>query len=120
MPRSFHGIVAAVVLLLSIFSLLKFTYFFLLPYKKRRSALDKAYDGKAFATDTSDIVMLAVGVVLAIAIFAMGGESVSFLGRLFVGATLIQLFFHAFHAPVPNDREAPEPCSPLKRMPFAI
>jgi hypothetical protein len=39
---------------------------------------------------------------------------------LFVGATLIQRFFHAFHAPVPPGRQAPPPHSPLKQISYAI
>src|SRR5579871_2396991 len=45
---------------------------------------------------------------------------ISFLAGLFVGATLIQLFFHAFHVPVAPEQEAPEPISPLKIMSYAI
>jgi hypothetical protein len=114
-----HGLVAATVLLASAYSLLKFT-FFALPYRRRRAALDKSYEGRVHATGTADSVLLLIALALAAALLATGGEPLSFLGGLFVGATLIQLFFHAFYAPVPASREAPEPRSPLKCMSYAI
>lgn len=49
-----------------------------------------------------------------------GVEAVSFLGGLWIGATLIQLYFHRFHTPVPTDKAAPPPTSPLKEMSYAI
>jgi hypothetical protein len=114
-----HRFVAATVLLLSAYSLLKLA-FFALPYARRRAALDKSYAGKAHATRTSDGVLLLIVVALAATLLAGGGEPISFLGGLFIGATLIQLFFHAFHASVPPGREAPDPHSPLKQMSYAI
>jgi len=112
-------LVAATVLLVSAYSRLKLG-FFALPYALRRAALDKAYAGKARATRTPDIVLLLIVLALAAALLANGGEPISFLGGLFVGATLIQLFFHAFYAAVAPGREAPGPCSPLKQMSYAI
>lgn len=114
-----HGFVAASVLLLSAYSVLKLA-FFALPYARRRAALDKSYAGKAHATRRSDSVLLLIVVALAATLLASGGEAISFLGGLFIGATLIQLFFHAFHASVPPGREAPDPHSPLKQMSYAI
>ena len=49
-----------------------------------------------------------------------GIEAVSFLGGLWIGATLIQLYFHEFHVPVPQDRAAPPVVSPIKSMSYAI
>jgi hypothetical protein len=120
MPAVAHNIVSIIVLLLSAYSILKFAFFFVLPYEKRRAALDRSYDGRPYATGTSDMILLVVAIALAAALLVSGGEPISFLGGLFVGAVLIQLFFHAFHAPVPDGREAPEPRSPLKRMSYAI
>lgn len=119
MPDIVHGITSAVVLLVSAYSVLKFV-FFALPYETRRAALDRSYGGKMYATKTSDMVLLVIVAALAAVLLTDRGEPISFLGGLFVGAVLIQLFFHAYHAPVPADREAPEPRSPLKRMSYAI
>ena len=120
MANVFQGVVTSLVLLLSVYSVLKFAFFFLLPYEKRRAALDKSYGGRAYATRIADLVLLGLVIVLGAAVLAAKGEPISFLGGLFVGATLIQLFFHAFHAAVPAEREAPAPNSPLKRMSYAI
>jgi len=113
-------ILPILVLLLSLYSVLKFAFFFVLPYERRRAMLDKAYDVSAMATGTSDPILLTLVAALAIALLGSGSEPVAFLGRLFVGATLIQLFFHAFHSAVPPERQAPAPSSPLKQMSYAI
>lgn len=120
MPGALHVAVVAAVLALSAYSLLKFAFFFLLPYKTRRVALDRSYHGRAWATGVSDKVLLVIAAALAALLLSSGGEPISFLGGLFVGAVLIQLFFHAFHAQPQPDREAPEPRSPLKQMSYAI
>ena len=39
-------------------------------------------------------------VILATLLLWRGVEAVSFLGGLWIGATLIQLYFHQFHRPV--------------------
>jgi len=120
MVASVSHLLPAAIVLLSAYAVLKFAFFFILPYPKRRALLDKSYDGKAFATGVADWVLLGLAIVLAALLFATGRDPIAILGGLFVGATLIQLFFHAFHAPVPPERDAPEPVSPLKRMSYAI
>jgi hypothetical protein len=94
--------------------------FFALPYRKRRAALDKSYGDKPSATTTSDVIVLGFTVALAALLMWRGVEAVSFLGGLWIGATLIQLYFHNFHTPVPVDRAAPPETSPLKEMSYAI
>jgi hypothetical protein len=59
-------------------------------------------------------------VMVAALLFWRGVEAVSFLGGLWIGATLIQLYFHQFHRPVPPQRAAPPQTSPLKEMSYAI
>jgi hypothetical protein len=120
MVSQFHGITVGLVLLLSIYSILKFAFFFVVTYPKRRAALDKAYAGRAYSGAMGDRVLLALTVVVAVLALLDRAVPIAFLGGMFVGATLIQLFFHAFHEPVALDREAPEPRSPLKRMSYAI
>ena len=63
-----------------------------------------------------------MGVTMAVAALVLwrGVDSVSFLGGLWVGATLIQLYFHQFHRPVSPERAAPPQSSPLKEMSYAI
>ena len=114
-----NTIATAVVVLLGLHVIVKFA-FFALPYRRRRALLDKQYGGKASATNTSDRILMAFTVAVAVLLWRRGVDSVSFLGGLWIGATLIQLYFHQFHRPVPADRAAPPQKSPLKEMSYAI
>jgi hypothetical protein len=110
---------AVVVLVLSAYSVAKFL-FFTLDYPRRRAAVDRQYAGRAAPGLGPDLALLALATGLGAALLLTGSEPIAFLGGMFVGATLIQLFFHSFREPVPLDHEAPEPVSPLKRMSYAI
>jgi hypothetical protein len=114
-----NTVTTVVVVLLGVHILAKFT-FFALPYAKRRAALDRSYGEKPSATSTSDWITLGFTVALGALLLARGVEAVSFLGGLWVGATLIQLYFHRFHVPVPAEKAAPPQTSPLKEMSYAI
>jgi hypothetical protein len=94
--------------------------FFALPYRRRRAALDKQYGEKPSATTKSDLAVMAFTVAIAAVLLWRGVEAVSILGGLWIGATLIQLYFHQFHRPVAADRAAPPQTSPLKEMSYAI
>jgi hypothetical protein len=112
-------IAKVIVVILGVHIIAKFT-FFALPYRRRRTELDKQYGDKPCATTTSDRVSMVLTVVIAAVLLWRGVEAVSFLGGLWIGATLIQLYFHQFHRPVPPDRAAPPETSPLKEMSYAI
>jgi hypothetical protein len=114
-----NTVTSIVVAVLGIHILIKFA-FFALPYRRRRAMLDKQYGDKPSATTVSDWVLLAFAVALAALLFWRGVEAVSFLGGLWIGATVIQLYFHRFHRPVAPDRAAPQQSSPLKEMSYAI
>jgi hypothetical protein len=114
-----NTITTVLVGLLGVHALAKFV-FFALPYRRRRAALDKSYGDKPSATTTSDTVMVHFTVALAGLLLWRGVEAVSFLGGVWIGATLIQLYFHEFHAPVAQDRAAPPVVSPIKSMSYAI
>jgi len=114
-----NTITTVLVGLLGVHALAKFV-FFALPYRRRRAALDKRYGDKPSATTTSDTVMVFFTVALAGLLLWRGVEAVSFLGGVWIGATLIQLYFHEFHAPVAQDRAAPPVVSPIKSMSYAI
>lgn len=114
-----NTIATAVVVVLGLQIVTKFA-FFALPYPRRRALLDKQYGDKASATTTSDRVLMLFTAALAALLLWRGIEAVSFLGGLWIGATLIQLYFHRFHRPVPPERAAPPPTSPLKEMSYAI
>jgi hypothetical protein len=114
-----NTITTVLVGLLAVQALAKFV-FFALPYRRRRAALDKSYGDKPSATITSDTVMLLFTIALTGLLLWRGVEAVSFLGGVWIGATLIQLYFHEFHAPVAQDRAAPPVVSPIKSMSYAI
>ena len=114
-----NTITTVLVGLLGVHALAKFV-FFTLPYRRRRAALDKSYGDKPSATITSDTVMLLFTIALTGLLWWRGVEAVSFLGGVWIGATLIQLYFHEFHAPVAQDRAAPPVVSPIKSMSYAI
>jgi hypothetical protein len=100
--------------------LIKFT-FFLLPYQRRRAALDKSYGGsKLTATATTDAVSFGFCAVLVAVVFIDGVSAVSFLIGLWVGATMIQLYFHRFWQQLDPDKEPPPPAGPIKLMSYAI
>ena len=88
-----------VVTVLGIHALLKFLFFFVLPYPRRRKALDRACGSKPGGTSASNSVVLIVAISVAAGLFWRGIETVSPLGGFWVGATLTQLFFHRFHEP---------------------
>ncbi|EFG79125.1 hypothetical protein HMPREF0591_1022 [Mycobacterium parascrofulaceum ATCC BAA-614] len=114
-----NTVTTVVVALLGVHIIAKF-FFFALPYAKRRRALDASYGDRPSATSTADWVLLIFTILLCALLLWRGVEAVSFLGGLWIGATLIQLYFHRFHDPVPAERAAPPPASPLKEMSYAI
>ncbi len=114
-----NTIATVVAVVLGLHIITKFA-FFALPYRRRRALLDAQYGGKASATTTSDVVLMVFTVAIAALFLWRGADPVSFLGGLWVGATLIQLYFHRFHRPVAPERAAPPPTSPLKEMSYAI
>ncbi|HEX9058924.1 MAG TPA: hypothetical protein VF941_01950 [Clostridia bacterium] len=44
----------------------------------------------------------------------------SFIAGLYIGATLVQTYFHTFTKPLPNDKAPTPPVSPIKIMSYAI
>jgi hypothetical protein len=112
-------IATVVVAVLGIHIIIKFA-FFALPYRRRRALLDKQYGDKPSATTTSDRVLMVFTVLVAALLLWRGVQAVSFLGGLWIGATLIQLYFHQFRRPVTPQRAAAPPTSPLKEMSYAI
>jgi multisubunit Na+/H+ antiporter MnhB subunit len=114
-----NTIATVIAIVLGVHVIAKFA-FFLLPYARRRAALDKQYGDKPSATTVSDRYLLAFTVVVAAVFVWRGVEGVSFIAGLWIGATLIQLYFHTYHYPVAPDRAAPPQASPLKQMSYAI
>lgn len=104
---------------LGLHALLKFLVFFA-PYARRRAALDRSYGDKTSATRVADMVLVGICVAVSTLLLWRGVDATGFLGGLWVGATLIQVYFHRFHAPLPPDRAPPPAVSPIKMMSYAI
>lgn len=115
-----NSVIEIAVALLGVHALLKFAFFFILPYAKRRSALDRAYSDKPTATRAADAALLTITIVLSGLVLWRGIEAVSFLSGLWIGATLIQLYFHRFHEPLTSNLAPPPVVSPIKMMSYAI
>lgn len=114
----------ALKILLTIFCvqvLVKMYVFFFVKYDVRREQLDKSYGNKTSATKTADYVLLGICVVLvSLLYFYKNLEYISFITGLYVGATLIQIYFHHFSDPLPEAKAPKPPISPIKMMSYAI
>lgn len=101
--------------------IIKFIVFFFVGYQKRRKQLDKSYGEKLSATKLFDNVILVILVLLVVLLFASNSMSyLSFITGVFIGATLIQVYFHRFSKTLPADKTPPPPVSPIKLMSYAI
>lgn len=114
-------ILKILLLLLSIHAILKPLFFFLLSYNVRRKQLDKSYGNKLSATKVFDNVILLVLLLLILLLFlANRMDYLSFAVGLYIGATLIQVYFHSFSKPLAEDKSPKPPTSPIKIMSYAI
>ena len=114
-----NSLVPIVATCLGLHAVMKFG-FFLLPYRRRRDALDRSYGARRSATKTSDSVLLAV-VVLAFGLLLFEGMAGgSFLIGMWIGATLIQVYFHRFDVPLDEASQPPPEQSPIKAVSYAI
>jgi hypothetical protein len=114
-------ILKVLLMLILIQSLVKFFVFFFVSYKYRRKRLDKAYGDKTSATKIFDNVILVVVLVFVILLYVSGEmKYLSFTTGLFVGMTLIQVYFHRFSDPLPPEKAPKPPVSPIKMMSYGI
>lgn len=101
-------------------ALIRFAIHFLLPYDKRIRQMERNYakDHKIIAR--YDDITLVVQLIMVALLFATDMQYLSFLTGLFVGMSLIQLYFHRFIHPLPMDKMPESPYPPVKLMSFAI
>jgi|GEM_PF-1069953 len=102
---------------------IKFYVFFFVKYDARKKQLDESYGNKASATKTADLVLLAIcALLVTLLFFSESLEYLSFITGLYVGATLIQLYFHQYsnELPLPEDKAPKEPLSPIKLVSYSI
>jgi hypothetical protein len=101
--------------------LIKFYIFFFVKYDVRRKQLDKSYGDKKSATTYFDNIILFILALLITLLFISDSmEYLSFITGLYVGATLIQVYFHQFSDPLPEDKAPKPPISPIKMMSYGI
>ncbi len=114
-------ILKILLLLLLVQGLVKFVVFFFVGYAYRRRRLDKSYGGKTSATKVFDTVILLVLAVFVVLLFVSGEmKYLSFTTGLYVGMTLIQVYFHRFSDPLPPEKSPEPPVSPIKMMSYGI
>src|SRR5581483_7208261 len=114
-------ILRVVLALLFLHLLLKFAFFFLLKYETRRKLFDKSYGDKTSATKNADWFLLVIALIPVVLLFASGStEYISFAVGLYLGMTLIQVYFHAFSKPLPPEKAPQAPVSPIKMVSYAI
>lgn len=114
-------ILKILLLLLSIHAVLKPLFFYILPYNVRRKQLDKSYGNKTSATTLFDNVIFVIMIVIVVLLFLSHSiEYLSFIAGLYIGATLIQTYFHTFSSQLPDDKAPKPPVSPIKMMSYAI
>lgn len=111
-------------ILLTLFALqalVKFFVFFFVSYEKRTGQLEKSYAGKMSATTVFDDVILIILLALVVLLFVSKSmQYISFIAGLYIGATLIQVYFHRFSTPLPPEKSPDAPVSPIKLMSYAI
>jgi hypothetical protein len=101
--------------------LIKFYIFFFVKYEIRRKQLDKSYGEKASATKGFDNVILVIlALLISLLFLSHKMEYLSFITGLYIGATLIQIYFHRFSEPLPEDKAPKPPISPIKMMSYGI
>lgn len=100
--------------------LVKFAVGFLVRYPTRIGRIASYYQRDGRIISVYDTVTLVIIVVLVVLLFLTGVHPVSFITGLIVGMLLIQLFFHRFDEPLPNDKAPESPAEPRKIMSYAI
>jgi hypothetical protein len=97
--------------------------FFFVKYDARKKQLDKSYQNKLSATRSTDYVLLAIcALLVTLLFFSENLEYLSFITGLYVGATLIQIYFHQYSnkLPMTEDKAPKEPLSPIKILSYSI
>ncbi|PWT73476.1 MAG: hypothetical protein C5B59_13540 [Bacteroidetes bacterium] len=102
-------------------ALIKFYVFFFVRYEVRRKQLDKSYGQKASATKYFDnVILLVLALLVTLLFLSKSMEYLSFITGVYIGATLIQVYFHRFSDPLPEDKSPKPPISPIKIMSYGV
>ena len=101
-------------------SLAKFAIHFFVPYDKRIRRMAANYSQDHRLISRYDTITLVVQIVLVGLLFATHVDAYSFLTGLFVGMSVIQVYFHRFIHPLPPDKMPESPFPPVKLVSYAI
>jgi hypothetical protein len=102
-------------------ALIKFCVFFFVKYDIRGKQLYKSYGDKTTATRYFDnIILVVLAVLITLLFISHSMEYLSFITGLYIGATVIQVYFHRFSDPLPDDKVPKPPISPIKMMSYGI
>lgn len=112
--------VTALVTLLAVHALVKFAFFFVFSYERRRALLDRMYGEKPSGSKNTDRGYIALVLVLAGLLFWRGADPVVLMGGIWIGSTLITVYFHRFDEQPDPSRAPPPAISPIKTMSYAI
>jgi hypothetical protein len=96
----------------------KFAELFMRSKDSKKRWLRRVYAGNM--VQLFDDVMLVLMVIVVGVTVASGVEVRSFTSGLLVGMTLIQIFFHRFKDPLPDEWMPEPPVTPLKMVAYAI
>jgi hypothetical protein len=100
--------------------LVKFAVGFLVPYPTRIRRIASYYQRGGRIISIYDTVTLVIIVVLVVLLFLTGVHELSFITGLVVGMLVIQIFFHRFSEPLPEDKAPESSAPPRQTMSYAI
>ncbi|QFY09760.1 hypothetical protein GBF35_26700 [Nonomuraea phyllanthi] len=113
-------VLAVLMALFYLQGLAKFGLWLLVPYSTRIRRISSYYARDQRVISLYDTVTLVCVVAVVVLQFASGMNAPSFVAGLLVGMNLIQIFFHRFNRPLPDDRRPPAPAPPNMTMSYAI
>lgn len=114
--------IALIVILLLFYvqSVAKFVAWRLVPYERRMKGIRSHYAKGLRTVRLYDHITLLLVVAMVALLYATGADDLSFFTGLLAGMLLIQVFFHRFHEPIPEDRQPPKPTRPIQLVSYAI
>jgi len=111
---------AIVLIAFCIQGLVKFAVGLVVPYPARIRRIASYYQRDGGIISIYDTITLVMIVALVILLFVTGLHDFSFITGLVVGMLVIQIFFHRFSEPLPEDKAPESSAPPRKIMSYAI
>jgi hypothetical protein len=101
-------------------ALVKFAVWFLVPYPTRIRRIASYYQRGGRIIGIYDTITLATIVIVVVLLFLTGVDELSFVTGLIAGMLVIQIFFHRFSEPLPENKAPESSPPPRKIMSYAI